>query len=166
MKKTALLTIILIVSCKTGTSDLKRKNMNEIKREVTSKSFVELPAATIWDKLVSFGGTEKFVPELIEKVNVQGEGIGAIRTIHLKGGGEIVEKLTKIDVKNYHMEFIILSTPMPIQEYTGVFEVQKISSKKCEVLFISKYKVSRENENEMKNIIKGFQETFISNLDK
>lgn len=166
MKKTALLTIILIVSCKTGPADLKSKNMDEIKREVTSKNFVELPATTVWNKLIGFGGTEKFVPELIEKVNVEGEGIGAIRTIHLKGGGEIVEKLTKIDDNSYHMEFIILSTPMPVEEYTGIFEVHKISSEKCEVLFTSKYKVSRENENEMKNVIKGFQETFISNLDK
>lgn len=166
MKKIALLTIILIASCKTGTTDLNKKNMNEIKSEVTSRNFVELPAAIVWDKLVFFGGTEKFVPELIEKVDVQGKGIGAIRTIHLKGGGEIVEKLTKIDNNSYHMEFIILSTPMPVKEYTGLFEVLKISSDKCEVSFTSKYKVSRENENEMTNVIKGFQETFISNLDK
>lgn len=56
------------------------------------------------------------------------------------------------------MEFIILSTPMPVEEYTGIFEVHKISSEKCEVLFTSKYKVSRENESEMKNVIKRFQE--------
>ena len=32
--------------------------------------------------------------------------------------------------------------------------------------FISRYNVSSENKQEMELIIKGFQETFISNLDK
>jgi len=134
--------------------------------EVTSKNYVELKAKIVWEKLIAFGGTEKFVPDLIEKVTVKGMGIGAIRNIYLKGGGEIIEELTQIDNEKRLMEFIILSTPMPITNYTGIFKVSEISNSKCEVKFVSKYNVFSENRDEMKSIIKGFQETFISNLDK
>ena len=166
MNRTVLLIIVLtlISSCRTNTE--KQKNMNNIRSEVSSKTYVELKAEIVWEKLIAFGGTEKFVPKLIEKVTVKGDGIGAIRNIYLKGGGEIIEELTKIDNKKMYMEFIILSTPMPITKYTGIFKVNEISNNRCEVKFSSKYNVSLEQKNEMKSVIKGFQETFISNLDK
>jgi len=109
--------------------------MNEIKSEVSSKGFVKLKTEVVWNKLIEFGGTEKFVPELIEKVDLKGNGIGAIRNIFLKGGGEIVEKLTEIDVEKHHMEFVIISTPMPISKYTGIFKVKKVTDNECEVIF-------------------------------
>ena len=140
--------------------------MKEIQSEVTTKDTVKLKSDIVWEKLIAFGETEKFVPELIERVTLEGEGIGAVRNIYLKGGGEIIEELTKIDNTNHVMEFIILSTPMPISNYTGICKVKKISNVKCEMTFISKYDVSTENRKEIEPIIKRFQETFISNLDK
>jgi|GEM_PF-4430045 len=140
--------------------------MNEIKSEVSSKGFVKLKTEVVWNKLIEFGGTEKFVPELIEKVDLKGNGIGAIRNIFLKGGGEIVEKLTEIDVEKHHMEFVIISTPMPISKYTGIFKVKKVTDNECEVIFISKFSVLSKKKVEMETIIKEFQETFISNLNK
>ena len=134
---TLIIVLILISSCKT--SNEKQKNMKIIKSEVTSKNYVELNADIVWKKLIVFGGTEKFVPKLIEKVTVKGQGIGAIRDIYLKGGGKIIEELTKIDNEERHMEFIILSTPMPITNYTGIFIVNEISNTKCEVKFSSNY---------------------------
>ena len=140
--------------------------MKEVQSKVSSKNVIELEADIVWNKLIAFGGTEKFVPDLIDKVRVEGKGIGAVRYIYLKGGGEIIEKLTKIDAIDRKMEFIILSTPMPITDYTGIFEVNKISESKAEVIFISQYRVSSEEKDAMQSVIKEFQETFLSNLNK
>lgn len=166
MYKTILLIVIIsVISCETRKTD-KTNKKDMIKSEVTTKGFVELETNIVWNKLIAFKGTEKFVPNLIEKVDLKGSGVGAVRDIYLKGGGKIIEKLTKIDIVNHRMEFIILSTPMPISEYLGIFEVHKLLNNKCEVLFISKYNVSSKNKDEMKAIIKEFQEIFISNLNK
>ncbi|KIX20089.1 hypothetical protein SY27_16390 [Flavobacterium sp. 316] len=162
MRKIVLLLFIAtITSCKT-----KEKSMKEIQSKVTTTNIVAVKTSEVWKKLVAFGGTDKFVPDLIERVSVKGNSVGAVRTIYLKGGGEIVEELTEIDSKNHKMEFIILSTPMPITNYTGIFEISKAAENSCEVTFTSKYKTYSENEKEMESVIKGFQETFISNLDK
>ena len=64
------------------------------------------------------------------------------------------------------MKFIIISTPMPIQNYEGVFIVTNIDDITCSVLFESIYEVSPEQKTEMHNVIKDFQTVFISNLDK
>lgn len=140
--------------------------MSKVKVSKMSEMIVNLNAQKVWEKLVDFGGTEKFVPDLIEKVIVEGSGIGAVRTIYIKGGGEIIEKLTSIDRSKLEMKFIILSTPMPVFNYEGVFTVISQEENKCNVRFESIYEVSVEQKEEMNSIIKNFQETFLSNLDK
>ena len=64
------------------------------------------------------------------------------------------------------MKFIILSTPMPVFNYEGVFTVFSQEENKCNVRFKSIYEVSGEKREEINNIIKNFQLTFLSNLDK
>lgn len=140
--------------------------MSKIKVSLKSKGIVNLDKKIIWKKLVSFGGTEKFVPDLIEKVIVQGKGIGAIRNIYLKGGGEIVEKLTLADENKFELRFIIVSTPMPVYNYEGIFSISSINDNESEVEFESVYEILSNQENEINDVIKNFQETFISNLDK
>lgn len=140
--------------------------MSKVKVNQKSEAIVNLNAEKVWEKLIDFGGTEKFVPDLIEKVVVQGNGIGAVRTIYLKGGGEILEKLTSIDQIRLKLKFIILSTPMPIFDYEGVFTVNSQGNNKCTVIFESNYEVQAVQEEEMHSIIKDFQKTFLSNLEK
>lgn len=64
------------------------------------------------------------------------------------------------------MKFIIISTPMPIQNYEGIFTVTNFDNSTCSVVFESIYEVSPEQKTEMYNVIKDFQTVFISNLDK
>lgn len=158
MRATSLIyAILLLASCN------QSQKMNT---KIKSKAIVELPAQMVWKKLISFGNTERFVPQMIKSVDVTGTGIGAIRTIHLIGGGQIMEKLTKIDQKNKVFEFIILSTPMPISDYTGTFSVRKKNTSSCEVTFESIYKVSAKDKDEIDKVVKNFQATFLSNLEK
>lgn len=140
--------------------------MGTEKESVASQGIVNCNSSIIWQKLIEFGGTEKFVPDLIERVVVEGAGIGSIRTIHIKGGGEIIEKLTSVNADKMEMKFIIISTPMPIQNYEGIFTVTHIDDTTCSVLFESIYNVLPEQKAEIYNVIKNFQTVFISNLDK
>ncbi|WP_316633185.1 SRPBCC family protein [uncultured Flavobacterium sp.] len=140
--------------------------MSKEKESVQSQGNVSVQGSIVWQKLIDFGGTEKFVPELIEKVIVEGNGVGSIRKIHIKGGGEIVEKLTSIDFDKMEMRFNIISTPMPVENYEGIFIVTNIDSSNCSVLFESIYEVLPEQKAEMNTVIKNFQTVFLSNLDK
>jgi hypothetical protein len=140
--------------------------MSKEKVIVKSQAVVKSQSSIVWQKLINFGGTEKFVPELIEKVILEGNGVGSIRTIHIKGGGVIIEKFTSLNVEKMEMKFIIISTPMPIENYEGIFTVTNIDDASCSVLFESIYEVSPQQKNEMGDAIKNFQKVFISNLDK
>lgn len=140
--------------------------MSKEKVIVKSQAVVKSQSSIVWQKLINFGGTEKFVPELIEKVILEGNGVGSIRTIHIKGGGVIIEKFTSLNVEKMEMKFIVISTHMPIENYEGIFTVTNIDNASCSVLFESIYEVSPQQKNEMGDAIKNFQKVFISNLDK
>lgn len=140
--------------------------MSKEKESVKSEGNINLDGSIVWLKLIGFGGTEKFVPELIEKVIVEGNGIGSIRKVYIKGGGEIIEKLTLVNFDKMEMRFSIISTPMPIENYEGILIVTNIDSGKCSVLFESIYEVFSEQKVEMNSVIKNFQTVFLSNLDK
>lgn len=140
--------------------------MGKENESVKSQGIVNSNGLVVWQKLIAFGGTEKFVPELIERVDVEGTGIGSIRTIHIKGGGEIIEKLTSINTDKMEMKFIIVATPMPIQNYEGIITVTSLDDSTCSALFESIYDVLPEQKAEMYNAIKNFQTAFISNLHK
>lgn len=140
--------------------------MSKELEKVKSEGIVNNSSSQVWQKLIDFGGTEKFVPELIEKVIKEGNGVGAKRTIHLKGGGEILEELIFADEESMTIKFIILSTPMPLQNYEGLHTVIHLNDNQCKVTFESSYEVADNLKVEIESIIKGFQETFLSNLDK
>lgn len=163
-----LLLAILFNGCFIINKNQKEEKMDItlINQRVKFADSVKLGENEVWNKLIAFGGTEKFVPDLIEKVKVEGEGVGCIRTIYLKGGGEIIERLTVIDEPKKQMKFIILSTPMPVFNYEGTFTISSVSSDECFVIFESAFDVVKENKDEMKRVIKGFQKTFVSNLHK
>ena len=140
--------------------------MNKVFETVKSEATVNNSASEIWKKIIKFGGTEKFVPELIEKVIVDGQGVGAKRTIHLNGGGEILEELTFLDEGNMKMKYIILSTPMPLENYEAIHVLTHLSDSQCSVTFESNYEIDNNQKDEIGDIIKGFQTTFLSNLHR
>lgn len=141
------------------------ETIEKLNQTVESSAPVSLEAAEVWKKLIAFGGTEKFVPDFIDNVIVEGSGIGTIRRIQLKGGGEILERLTVANHENFEMKFVIISCPMPVENYEGSMTIMP-KGNHCEVRFTSEYEVDEKNKTVMYSAIKGFQETFLSNLHR
>ena len=60
----------------------------------TFEGSTHLPRKTIYSRLADFGGLKKYFPEAIEECDLEGSGIGSVRTIRMKGkDGVIVERL-------------------------------------------------------------------------
>jgi len=53
-------------------------------------------AEAVWDLFRDFGGVQRYSPQ-IEGCSVEGEGIGAVRTLTLPGGLELQERLEAFD---------------------------------------------------------------------
>ena len=56
-----------------------------------------VPAAKVWELVRDFGGARKWLGGMIQKLELEGEGVGAIRTITLPGDTMLYEQLKTID---------------------------------------------------------------------
>lgn len=85
---------------------------------------VEASADAVWDLLRDFGGVQRFSPA-IEKCTVEGEGIGAVRTLTMPGGLSIQERLEAFDDTGRRLQYAITSGPLPMENYLATIEVRE-----------------------------------------
>ena len=80
------------------------------------------PASAAWEKLADFGGLD-WMPG-VEKVEVEGEGIGAVRTVSM-GPMNIKERLEAFDDAGRSLSYSITEGPMPVENYLATIRVSE-----------------------------------------
>jgi len=83
---------------------------------------VAAPAADVWRTISNFAGVEP--NEMIASCTVEGDGVGAVRTIALNGGGEIIERLERLDDPARSFTYAIINdSPLPVANYVSTVKV-------------------------------------------
>jgi polyketide cyclase/dehydrase/lipid transport protein len=88
--------------------------------DTSAKASSKLSADAMWAKIGDFCGIAKWHPAL-EKCELSADG--KTRTLSLKGGGTIVEALTKMDAAGKSYTYSIVSGPLPVANYTSTISV-------------------------------------------
>lgn len=126
---------------------------------------INTSANKIWKLVGDFGGLDNFV-EAIADCTTDGKGVGAIRTLTLQDGGEVKEKLESLDNDKRVLEYSILESPMPIKNYKGKMEVNKLSDTTSEFIWSSTFEAAEENEKEMEEALAGLYTVGVEGLKK
>ena len=84
---------------------------------------VAAPAGDVWKRLSDFGGIE--VGGMVESFKIEGEGVGAIRTIGFEGG-LVIERLDRHDADDRVMTYSILNedNPLPVSGYSATIQIK------------------------------------------
>jgi carbon monoxide dehydrogenase subunit G len=93
---------------------------------------IEAPAQAAWEKLRDFGGIAGWMPG-IEKCDVEGKGIGAVRSVGLAGGVGLKERLESLDEGVRTLSYSILEGPLPVQNYLATIRVSENGEAACRV---------------------------------
>ncbi len=93
------------------------------------------PASAAWEKLADFGGLG-WMPG-VEKVEVEGEGIGAVRTVSM-GPMTVKERLESFDDEGRSLSYSITEGPMPVQNYLATIRVSETGSG-CRVVWSARF---------------------------
>jgi carbon monoxide dehydrogenase subunit G len=97
-------------------------------------------ADTVWDLLRDFGGIRRWNRNGIEAVSVEGEGIGAIRTIRIPGGVELQEKLEAYDESGRSFSYSFTGEKViPLEDYLASMTVVPTSDSECRVDWESEF---------------------------
>jgi len=83
---------------------------------------IEASAERVWELVRDFGGVERYAAG-IEKCTVEGQGVGAVRTLALPGGRSLVERLEAFDDPGRRLSYAIVAGPIPVASYLATIEV-------------------------------------------
>lgn len=121
--------------------------------EVVVRRRVGASADDVWRLMSEFGG---LVPwnDGIESCTVEGEGVGAVRTIGMGGGFSLQERLEAHDADERHYAYAIVGDPpLPFRDYLAHVRVAPAGEGACVVDWRSSF--STEDEATAARIITG-----------
>ena len=111
---------------------------------------------SIWELLRDFGGILRWNPSGIESVTVEGEGIGAVRTIGIPGGIQLQEKLEahNDDERSFSYSFTG-KLVIPLDDYYATMTVVDESDSSCRVDWKSTFQHPSMDEASARKLVEG-----------
>jgi polyketide cyclase/dehydrase/lipid transport protein len=126
---------------------------------------LDLPRKQVFDILVQFGGLEKILPDMIDSLEVVGSGIGALRKIKLKNGGNITERLDAAYDDHLFAYTITFNDVMPFDNYCAVVTLEDAGDKTA-ARWGSNWDAKGASEDEVKSMLNGLYGTLLEGLQK
>ena len=119
-------------------------------------------ADAVWAKIGAFCGIGKWHPA-IEKCVLSADG--KERTLSLKGGGTIVEKLEKRDDAAHSYTYSIVSGPLPVTNYMSTISVAAAGTGST-ITWSGKYDAKGASDADAKKTIDGVYQGGVDQLVK
>jgi hypothetical protein len=132
---------------------------------VSLKTRINASATQVWETVGDFNGLPKFV-EAATHSRVDGEGVGARRTISLPDGAEIVEKLESMDVEGKAYSYSIVSGPLPVEGYVANMKLKAVRDNECEFEWSSTFEPKGASEAVAREAIEGVYQMGFAGLKK
>lgn len=118
------------------------------------KETVNANAKAVWDILGDFGGIKVGGP--ITAFEIEGEGVGAVRTIAM-GGANVVERLEAFDAEGMSLKYAIINDdcPLPVSDYSATINVTADGDNACTVEWVGTFEAKGAPEEKASEIVKG-----------
>jgi hypothetical protein len=119
--------------------------MNDARVDIMVVMAFDAPAEAVWSIVGDYGDASgDFGRGFVAGVEVQGEGVGALRTLHLvpeRGGGSVVERQAARDERGMYYAYELADRgPMPVTEYYGTAQVIPTSPTGCNLVWTNRYR--------------------------
>lgn len=113
-----------------------------------------VPASRLWGRMGSFASLGDWSPA-VERYECDGETLGSVRTLHVAGGGVIVEKLVEMNPQERFYTYTIEDSPLPVKDYRSTIKVLDDGGGSCTVHWSSTFEPDGATEAEVIRIIEG-----------
>lgn len=98
---------------------------------VSMSTALYVPITVAWNIIGNFNGLPAFVPVVIHS-KTEGTGAGAVRTLTLRDGSQVKEKLEEISVgAPWKLSYSIVSSPLPVTDYHATMELSELGTNGC-----------------------------------
>jgi carbon monoxide dehydrogenase subunit G len=94
------------------------------RQKVVERTTIDAPADAVWGKLKDFDALKDWHPAVATSPADKGNAVGSVRTIALKGGGELVETLEGYDDQQRKYSYRLKDGgALPVSNYTSTIQV-------------------------------------------
>ena len=125
-----------------------------------------VPADRVWETIGGFNDLAKWHPAVAGSEETK-SGNSTVRTLHLHGGGTLVERLEAIDDKAHSYSYSILEGPLPVTRYRATLQIsEKSDGNGCRVEWSSEFEPSGAPESDVVKVVRGIYEAGFGNLRK
>ncbi len=83
---------------------------------------INAPADEVWQSVRDFGGFDTYSP-LVARCTLDGEGVGAIRTVYGRDGDQMREQLLRLDDAARTLSYTIIDADTPWRQYLSTMRV-------------------------------------------
>jgi len=122
---------------------------------------VNAPAEKIWSLTGGFNDLDKWHPAIAKS---EYDPVKKTRTLTTKDGGQIVEELLVMTDHSY--SYRILSSPLPVANYTSTLHVAPINQNSSEITWMSEFQPKGASEPEAQKVISGIYKDGFDSIEK
>ena len=131
--------------------------------KVSTQSAVNMSADELWKLIGQFNALPDWHPAVSTSKLEDG---GKLRRLSLFGGGEIVERLEKIDDDDRLYRYSLVSGPLPVANYTATIRVKDDGKGKATVEWTSEFDPKGATELDATAAIQDVYKMGLENLRK
>lgn len=122
-------------------------------------------AGVVWEMVRGFGEIMKWSGDAIESVSVEGDGVGAVRTIGIAGGAQLQEKLeAHDDAKRTFSYSFVGELLLPVEDYFATMTIIETGANQCRVEWGSTFTPNGVSEEQASGMIEGIYKNGIAGL--
>ncbi len=132
---------------------------------VVVEKTVPISRQRFFAELMDFGGVAKLSPEAVDGVECEGEGLGAVRTVRIKGlPTPVVERLDVAYDERVFAYSIINETALPLERYIAVVELADAAGGGCHVRWGSNWVAKDRPAADVRTMLIGLYTTLIDGI--
>lgn len=124
---------------------------------VSMSTELDAAASDVWELVGDFGGIDGYV-DIVESVDLEGEGVGAVRTLHLADGAKVVETLTANDPAAMRYSYSLSESPLPVEGYEATMAVTELEGGRSRVDWQSTFQAAGVSDEEARTSVAGVYE--------
>jgi hypothetical protein len=131
--------------------------------KVAMSTHLPMSVEDVWGMVGQFNALQDWHPA-IQSSDLEDEG--KVRRLSLAGGGEIVERLERLDDKEHSYRYSIESSPLPVANYVAEIRVVEDEQGGCTVEWSSDFVASGAPEADATRAIRDIYSAGFENLKK
>ncbi len=122
-------------------------------------------AERVWELVRGFGGIMKWSGSAIESVSVEGDGVGAVRTIGIAGGAQLQEKLEAHDDAHRTFSYSFVGELLlPLNDYYATMTIVDTGPNQCRVEWESTFTPNGVSEEQARGMVEGIYKNGIAGI--